>query len=139
MRVLRGAPQLCTIILIVVAGAASGWGGGGVGPAPMVPISVSLNPSTVVLAPGGTPVYAKITINSTSETALVNLIGLPGGVSESYVSTDTNPSGLLTFTASKSAVDGTYMPIVMVNSAGQTASLTFTLLVRSAVTAGNAL
>jgi len=105
----------------------------------MVPISVSLNPSTVVLAPGGTPVYAKITINSTSETALVNLIGLPGGVVESYAATDTNPSGLLTFTASKSAVDGTYMPIVMVNSAGQTASLTFTLLVRSAGTAGNAL
>ena len=139
MRVLRGAPQLCAIILVLVAGAASGCGGGGVGPAPMVPISVSLIPSTVVLAPGGTPVYAKITINSTSETALVNLIGLPGGVAESYAATDTNPSGLLTFTASKSAVDGTYMPIVMVNSAGQTASLTFTLLVRSAGTASNAL
>jgi hypothetical protein len=32
-------------------------------------------------------------------------------------------------------VAGTYMPIVMVNSAGQTASLTFTLNVSSAGTA----
>jgi hypothetical protein len=138
MRVLRTLQQLCAIILVVVAGAASGCGGGGAGAVPMVPmvpITVSLNPSTVVVAPGGTPGHAQITIGSTSETALVNFSGLPAGISEMYASTDTNPSGLLTFTATKSAVDGTYMPMVIVNSAGQTASLNFTLIVRSAGTA----
>jgi len=139
MRVLRIPSQRCAIILVVVAGAASGCGGGGVGSVPMVPITVSLTPSTVVVAPGGLPVHAQILIDSTSQTALVNFTGLPGGISEMYASSDTNPSGLLTFTANKSALAGTYMPTVIVNSAGQTASLKFTLIVSAAGTAGNAL
>jgi hypothetical protein len=135
MRVLRVSLQLCVIILVIVTGAASGCGGGGVGSVPMVPITVSLSPSTVVVVPGGASVRAQITINSTSETALVSLSGLPGGVSGMYASTDTNPSGTLTFIATKSAVAGTYMPMVIVNSAGQTASRRFTLNVSSAGTA----
>ena len=66
---------------------------------------------------------------STSETALVSFAGLPGGVQTTYAASDTNPSGLLTFTATTHAAVGTYMPIVTVDSAGQTASVTFTLTV----------
>jgi len=101
----------------------------------MVPIRVSLNPSTVVVAPGGMPVHTQILIDSTSETALVNFTGLPGGISQMYASSDTNPSGLLTFTATKSTLAGTYLAMVIVNSAGQTASAKFTLIVSSAGTA----
>ena len=139
MRVLRIPSQRCAIIFVVVAGVASGCGGGGGGSVPMVPIAVSLTPTTVVVNPGGPPVHAQILIDSTSETALVNFTGLPGGVSEMYASSDTNPSGVLTFSANKSTVTGTYMPTVIVNSAGQTASLRFTLIVSSAGTAGNVL
>jgi hypothetical protein len=55
---------------------------------------------------------------------------LPTGIQATYAATDTNPSGLLTFMATThAAAVGTYMPIVTVDSAGQTASLTFTLTV----------
>ena len=114
MRVPRTSPRLCAVMLGIVAGAASGCGGGGGGSVPMVPITVSLNPATVVVAPGGTPVHTQILISSTSETALVNFTGLPGGISQMYASSDTNPSGLLTFTATKSAMAGTYMATVIV-------------------------
>ena len=135
MGVLRIASQRCAIILVVVAGTASGCGGGGVGSVPMKPITVSLSSPTVVVAPGGPPAHAQIIIDSTSETALVNFTGLPGGISEMYAASDTNPSGLLTFAANKSAVPGTYMPTVIVNSAAQTVSLNFTLVVSAAGTA----
>lgn len=98
----------------------------------MVPVTVSLNSQTVVVPEDGTPVHVGISIKSSSETALVSLVGLPGGVQEIYAASDTNPSGTLTFTATHAAVAGTYMPIVVVNSAGQTASLRFTLVVGSA-------
>jgi hypothetical protein len=96
------------------------------------PISVSLSSPVVAVPLDGKPVHVAISIKSTSETALVNLIGLPGGVQEMYAASDTNPSGSLTFTATKSAVAGTYMPIIVVNSAGQTASVKFTLVVGAA-------
>jgi hypothetical protein len=98
----------------------------------MVPLLVSLNSNVVTVPQNGTPVRVAITIRSSSETALVSFIGLPGGVQEMYASTDTNPSGLLTFTATMGTVAGTYMPTVVVNSAGQTASLRFTMVVASA-------
>ena len=95
----------------------------------MAPISVSLSTSTVVVPRTGTPVHIQITITSTSETALVSFVGMPGGVQASYAATDTNPSGLLTFMATGKVSAGTYMPIITVNSAGQTAMLKFTLIV----------
>jgi len=95
----------------------------------MVPISVSLNPSTVVVPQGGMATRVQILIMSTSETALVSFAGLPGGVQVSYAASDTSPSGLLTFMATAKAAAGTYMPIITVNSAGQTATLKFTLTV----------
>ncbi len=95
------------------------------------PISVSLVQPKVVVMRGGKPVIVEISIQSTSETALVAVSGLPGGVQESYAASDTNPSGTLTFTAGSTADLGTFMPIVTVNSAGQTASTTFTLVVET--------
>jgi len=106
-------------------------GGGGGGVVTPNPISVFLPVSKVMLVPGGSSVAVPIRIDSTSETALVNLIGLPGGVQVIYHASDTNPSGSLSFTANKTSIKGTYMPIVTVNSAGQTASASFTLIVEA--------
>jgi len=104
-------------------------GCGGSGFPIMAPISVSLSPTTVVVSKDGAPTYIQIRIMSTSETALVSFTGLPGGVQTTYAASDTNPSGSLTFMATSHAALGTYSPIVTVDSAGQTASLTFTLTV----------
>ena len=68
-------------------------------PSAQVPITVSLTHSTVNLLQDGTAVIDPITIASSSETALVVVSGLPAGVQVNYASTDTNPSGTLTFVA----------------------------------------
>ena len=78
----------------------------------------------------GSTVIIPIQINSTSETAIVMVGGLPGGVSEKYSATDTSPSGTLAFVAGGSAMTGTFTPIVSVQSAGATASTSFTLIVK---------
>ena len=102
-----------------------------------MPIMVSLPVSTVVVPQDGTQVVVPINITSTSETALVSVSGLPNGVQEKYAASDTNPSGSLTFTASAATPEGTYTPTVRVNSAGQTASTNFTLVVVSAAKTEN--
>jgi len=94
------------------------------------PISVSLPISTVTISQNGPTVIIPIQISSTSETALVMVTGLPGGVAEKYAATDTSPSGSLFFTADASAVPGTYMPTITAMSAGQTAKTQFTLIVK---------
>jgi hypothetical protein len=80
------------------------------------------------------PTSVQLTIKSTSETALVSFNGLPGGVQATYAASDTNPSGPLTFVATKSAAAGTYAASVTANSAGQTASSQFTLVVAPVTT-----
>ena len=50
-----------------------------------LPITVSLATPTVVVTQGGPPVSVQIIIKSTSETALVAIIGLPAGLQEKYV------------------------------------------------------
>jgi hypothetical protein len=112
--------------------ALSACGGGGNSMVTQLPITVSLPTPTVVVTQGGPPLIVQIIINSTSETALVAVIGLPGGVQEQYAASNTNPSGTLTFTAAKTAPPGTYTPTVNVNSAGQMASRSFTLIVKAA-------
>ena len=97
---------------------------------PPPPISVALQPDSFNVTQGGAPVIVEIAIKSTSETALVMVTGLPGGVSEKYAASDTNPSGTLTFTANAGAKTGTYMPGITVDSAGQTALTMFTLVVK---------
>lgn len=94
-------------------------------------ITVFLPVSTIVLAQGGSSVTVPIQIDSTSETALVMVGGLPGGIQVTYAASDTNPSGSLTFGATAASMKGTYMPFVTVNSAGQTASTGFTLIVEA--------
>ena len=76
-------------------------------------------------------VSVPIVIGSTSETALVSLLGLPAGVQVTYSSSDTNPSGSLTFSANSTAMTGSYMPTVVVMSAGNTASAAFALVVET--------
>jgi len=99
-----------------------------------MPIMVSLPVSTVVVPQDGTQVVVPINITSTSETALVSVSGLPIGLQEKYAASDTNPSGSLAFTASAATPAGIYTPTVTVQSAGQTASTNFTLVVSALVT-----
>ncbi len=121
-----GRAPLLALLASILIGCGGGSGGGSfVG----TPISVSLSLSTIVVSEDGTPTYVQITIRSTSETALVSFVGMPAGVQANYQATDTNPSGLLTFMAIGKVSAGTYMPIVTVNSAGQTGTLQFTMIV----------
>ena len=117
---------------VVFAGfalAAAGCSCGGGSMTVVMPIMVSLPVSTVVVPRDGTQVVVPINITSTSETALVSVRGLPPGLQEKYAASDTNPSGSLVFTASAATPLGTYTPNVTVQSAGQTASTNFTLIV----------
>ena len=93
-------------------------------------ISVYLPVETVTIKQNGAAVTIPILIQSTSETAVVRVGGLPAGVNESYAASDTNPSGSLTFTASGTATTGKFMPQVSVMSARQTATAQFTLVVQ---------
>jgi hypothetical protein len=131
LRSLRMAPVGVLGIALGAALVVSGCGGktGFTNP---VPITVSLELSTVTVNQDGSPVIVQINITSTSETALVAVTGLPGDVSVKYAASDTNPSGTLTFTAGASATVGTYTPKITVNSAKQTVSTTFTLVVDAA-------
>ena len=128
----------CAAVVVACAAIGCGGGGGGGGSSnPVKPIQVSLGSSTVVVPQDGMPTLVQIAINSTSETALVSFTGLPAGVQQSYAATDTNPSGQLTFIANGSAPAGSYSPSVVVNSAGQTASMQFTMVVAPVATVGN--
>jgi hypothetical protein len=127
--------QVAVLIFLGFVLTTAGCGAGGNSSIAQVPITVSLPISTVVLPRNGTQVIVPISISSTSETALVSITGLPGGVQEKYAASDTNPSGSLAFTASAATPTGTYTPRVTVNSAGQTASLNFKLVVTTATSA----
>jgi hypothetical protein len=107
---------------------AAGCGGGAGYTTNTPPISVMV-PAVVTVSQDGKPVIVQIFIDSPSETALVGFVGLPGGVQEKYSASDTSPSGDLTFTGSDTASPGSYKVTVTVNSAGQTASTNFTLIV----------
>ena len=117
------------VLLCALLPALCACGGGSGYPTPR-PISVYLPISTVQLTAGAKAVTIPIQINSTSETALVYVIGLPAGVQFTYSASDTNPSGSLTFQANSSAMMGSYMPTVIAMSAGSTASSAFTLEVK---------
>lgn len=126
--IVRAVSPILSSVIAFTALAAVGCGGSG-STSSQVPISVSVVRSTVVVSQDGMPVIVPISITSTSETALVFIRGLPTGIQETYAASDTNPSGNLTFVASTAAPLGTYTPTVTVNSAGQTASTDFTLVV----------
>jgi hypothetical protein len=117
--------------------AVTGCGGGTFAPQP-INLSVSVNNTTVVVPPNGTPVYVQVIIVAPTETATFTISGLPGGVSESYRESESNPSGLLTLVANSSTVPGTYMPEITVGSSGQTASVIFTLVISAPPKPANA-
>ncbi len=104
---------------------------------PDTPVTVSLQPTSVVVPQDGSAVQAQITIASTSETAQVNFTGLPAGVQVAYSAAATGPSGVITFSAANIASPGTYSPTVTVNSAGQSVSANFTMVLAPVVTVGN--
>ncbi len=124
---------ISTIILILVAGCGSSSGSNST----PVPITVTLQPSPILLPQDGSIVQAQITVTSTSETAQVSFVNLPAGVQETYSASDTNPSGAIKFTASNVAMAGTYTPTLTVNSAGQTKSTSFTLIIAPLVKVSN--
>jgi hypothetical protein len=128
MRPMRIGGVMHCAVLAWTAVAMCGCGGGG-SMSGAVPISVMLAKPLVTVQQGGPPVSVNLLIQSPSETALVNVTGLPAGVGVKYAASDTNPSGLLTFTANAQAVKGTFMPTINVQSAGQTAAASFTLTV----------
>jgi hypothetical protein len=99
----------------------------------MVPITVSLAIPTVVVPQDGASTGVGITITSSAETALVAVNGLPAGVQEKYAASDTNPSGVLTFTAATFTPAGSYSPTITVHSAAQTVSVQFKLVVAPVV------
>ena len=129
---LRRLDPISKTALLGFSLAVSACGGGGSRSGMLqVPITVSLPISTVIVTRGDGPMSVPIQIRSISETALVSVGNLPGGVQVTYAASDTNPSGSLTFTANASTMTGTFMPFVTVISANQTASLGFTLVVKS--------
>ncbi len=124
-----------SVLLLVMAGLGCGGRGNSVIVQP--PIAVPLPISTVVVSQDGMQVLVPIQITSTSETALVAVQGLPTGVQVRYAASDTNPSGSLAFTATSQSPEGTHSPTVTVNSAGQTASTNFTLIITATAQTGN--
>ncbi len=111
--------------------ALSGCGGSRNYTPPPIVLTVSLGDSTITVAQGGTALEP-VMIGAPTETASFTITGLPAGVAESYKESESNPSGLLTITASSQAVIGTYKPTITVGSSGQTTSLVFTLVVSAA-------
>ena len=107
--------------------ALAGCGGGGNSNPPII-LSVSIGNPTIVLPQGGT-VYAPVTIMAPTETASFAIVGLPAGVNQSYKESESNPSGLLTLTATTATQVGTYKPTITVGSSSQTASVVFTLVI----------
>jgi len=120
---------------LMYATAVAGCGGGGNSGVPPVLLSVSLSNNTVDLPQGGT-VLTPVTIVAPTETASFAITGLPAGVTQSYKESESNPSGLLTLTASTAVAVGTYKPTITVGSSGQTASLVFSLVITAPVKAG---
>src|SRR5664279_2998132 len=130
----RSLSAAATAMIAAFLVTAVGCGGGGSGSQTQgTPITVALAIPTVVVPQDGTAIGVGITITSTSETALVSVSGLPAGLQEKYAASDTNPSGSLTFTGSTSAPAGTYTPSITVQSAGQSVSLQFKLVVAAVV------
>jgi hypothetical protein len=128
LRILRSRIVTAGFVFVL-----TGCGGGSYTPPP-INLSVSVNNATVTVAANGMPVYVQVNIVAPTETATFNIIGLPGGVSDSYKESESNPSGLLTLIANSTTVPGTYTPKITVGSSGQTASVVFTLVITAAKT-----
>jgi len=89
-------------------------------------LSVALANPNLSLTQGGT-VSSQIQIMAPTESVQLQLSNLPTGVTGTYASTPQNPSGILRFAATDTAMVGKSMPIVTVMSSGTSASQTFSL------------
>jgi hypothetical protein len=121
-------PRTIAAALIAACSALTGCGGRTAYVPPPIQLSVSLVP-TVPITANGTPIGVQVTIQAPTETATFSLTGLPSGLSWTYKESESNPSGLLTLTAAKNTVAGTYKCTITVGSSAQTASTTFNLVV----------
>jgi hypothetical protein len=127
---LSRASLIPTAFLILTAfGALSSCGGSHSMTTPPIVLSVTISENPIPITAGGPPVYVSVLIDAPTETASFAIMGLPGGVSESYKESESNPSGQLTLTANSSAPPGTYKCTVIVGSSGQTASTMVNLVV----------
>jgi hypothetical protein len=95
---------------------------------PPIQLSVSLN-ATVPITANAIAIGVPVMIMAPTETATFALTGLPSGLSWNYKESESNPSGLLTLTAARTTVAGSYKCNITVGSSGQTAMTTFTLAV----------
>ena len=102
--------------------------GGGQYTPPPVNLSVSLSNGTVTMS-AGSSVSVPVVVMAPTETVTFTINSLPAGVTQSYKESESNPSGLLTLTASSLTKPGTYQPTIVVGASGQTASLVFTLVI----------
>ena len=127
----RGRSKSAVVALGCAAflGIGTGCGGHGSYSPPPVILSVSLSNSTIHVPPNGVPVYVQVTIMAPTETATFSILGLPGGMTETYKESESNPSGLLTLVAAPGTTPGTFKPTITVGSSGQTASVAFTLVI----------
>ena len=96
---------------------------------PPIVLSVTISENPIPITAGGLPVYVSVLIDAPTETVSFAMMGLPGGVSESYKESESNPSGQLTLTANSSTPPGTYKCTVTVGSSGQMASTMVNLVV----------
>lgn len=117
-----------SILLAVLCLGIGGCGGHSNTPQPIV-LSVNLSISSITVRQGGAAVLVPITVVAPTETVTFTITGLPPGVTQSYKESESNPSGLLTLTASSNATVGTTTPVITVGSSGQTATTSFTLVV----------
>jgi hypothetical protein len=127
---LSRASQILTGFLILTAfSLLSGCGGSHSMTTPPIVLSVTISENPIQITAGGPPVYVQVLIVAPTETTSFAMMGLPGGVSESYKESESNPSGQLTLTANSTTPPGTYQCTVTVGSSGQMASTTVNLVV----------
>jgi hypothetical protein len=122
----RFSSLLAVAVLLTVTGC--GGGKTSFSPPPII-LSVSVNNATITVPPNNMAVYVQVVIVAPTETATLNITGLPAGVSFNYRESESSPSGVLTLMATPSTLPGTYMPQINVGTLGQTASTVFSLVV----------
>ena len=125
----RASLILTAFLILAVFGAISGCGGSHSMTTPPIVLSVTISENPIPITAGGLPVYVSVLIDAPTETVSFAMMGLPGGVSESYKESESNPSGQLTLTANSSTPPGTYKCTVTVGSSGQMASTMVNLVV----------
>ena len=133
-RLIGGRIGIPFAVLLALAGCGSGGTSSG-NPGPIFTITL---PSAPIIVPqDGNAVQAPLSINTTNYIPTVTFSGLPAMVQGIYSATGDGPSGTLSFTATKGTPPGTYTPKVTVAFAGQSQSVSFTMVVAPVVKVAN--